>query len=376
MEVHSSLLDELLEKCRQVQASDLHLSADEMPFVRVHGRLQPLGSERLSAAAVEQLAYDMMLPRQRAVFDDHLTLDLAYAPQLHERYRINVYRERGRVAVAIRRLENRFREFSEWGLPPQLAQLAELRDGLILVTGPTGSGKTTTLATMIHQINQSRACHIVTIEDPVEYVHQNHRSLVHQRELHADVPSFAQAVRASLREDPDVILVGEMRDVETIQAAVTAAETGHLVFSTLHTGDAVGALDRIIGVFSGDEQQSIRQQLSMVLRAVIAQRLLPTVDGGGRVPVVEILQVTTAVAHLIRSGKPQQIYSTIEAGMSQGMQTMEQALVDLVRSGKVDVADAKLLARDPRLFEERMRYFDGNNGTPGRSSTYARTTNT
>jgi twitching motility protein PilT len=348
-------MENLLELCIKHEASDLHISSGDVPYFRVHGRLEPFEGKPLTALEVDELAHSLMNPQQAEVFKQELTLDLAHAQSEMQRFRINVYRERGRVAMAIRRLENRFRSIEEWGLPPVLGTFAELRDGLVLVTGPTGSGKTTTLATLIHQINLDRACHIITIEDPVEYIHHNVRSMVHQRELYSDVPTFAQAVRASLREDPDVILVGEMRDVETMRAAITAAETGHLVFSTLHTGDTVGAVDRMIGMFSGTEQESIRQQLSMVLKAVVAQRLLPTVDGEGRVPAVEILRITTAVAHLVRTGKPQQIYSSIEAGSELGMQTFEQALADLVTRGIVDISDASLLSRDGKLFAERLR---------------------
>lgn len=355
MENAQAQFRELLAQCVRHGASDLHLSAGAVPFLRLHGRLITLDHAPLSAEEVERLALSLMQPRQREVFEREQTLDLAHATEEGERFRINVYRERGRPALAVRRLEQTFRTLEEWHLPPQLRELAELRDGLILVTGPTGSGKTTTLATLIHQINRDRFCHIVTIEDPVEYVHRNEKSLVHQRELYTDVPGFAQAVRDVMRQDPNVILVGEMRDAETMRAAITAAETGHLVFSTLHTGDAVGAVDRMIGVFPGEEQESIRHQAAMVLRAVVAQRLLPHKQGEGRVPAVEILRVTTAVAHLIRTGKPQQIYSSIETGSAQGMQTLEQSLADLVARNLVHAEDARRLARDGRLFDERLR---------------------
>ena len=256
------------------------------------------------------------------------------------------------MAVAIRRIENEFRTLADWHLPASLGDLADLRDGLVIMTGPTGSGKTTTLATLIHEINLNRECHIVTVEDPVEYVHGNVRSLVHQRELYTDVPDFASAVRASLREDPDVILVGEMRDVETARAAVTAAETGHLVFSTLHTGDTVGAIDRLLGIFSGAERDAVAHQISLVLRAVVAQRLLPSAQGRTRVPAVEILKVTKAVAHLVRVGKFEQIYSAIETGRAQGMQSFEQSLAALVERGLVTEANAFSATRDPSLFQE------------------------
>ncbi len=359
------LLEHLLARCVELGASDLHLTHECPPYVRIDGVLQPLPEAPvLSTGQTESIAQALMNPRQQEVFAQRHTLDLAHS--LGEvRFRINVFRQQGQVALAIRRLENVFRTFEELLLPKSLEELSRLRDGLVLITGPTGSGKTTTLATLIHQINQHRACHIITVEDPLEYLHRNIKSLVHQRELYTDVPSFAEAVRSALREDPDVILVGEMRDLETMRAAITAAETGHLVFSTLHTGDAVGALDRIIGVFPADEQQSVRQQLSMVLRAVVAQRLLPRRDRPGRVPVVELLRVTTGVAHLIRTGKPQQIYAAIETGTSQGMQTLEAALAQVIHQGLVEPPAALALARDPQLVHSRLRLLAQKAGQAG-----------
>ncbi len=347
--------NQLIRQCIKLGASDLHISSDAAPFVRVDGQLEMLEREPLSGAQLEEMALGLMEQSQREVFRQQQTLDLAYSLDAGSRFRINVFRERGQIAIAVRYLDGTFRTFEELHLPPALGELAELRDGLVLVTGPTGSGKTTTLATLIHKINCERACHIITIEDPVEFIHSNRHSLVHQRELKTDVPSFAEAVRAALREDPDVILVGEMRDAETMHAAITAAETGHLVFSTLHTGDAVGALDRIVGVFPAEEQAAIRQQMSMVLRAVVAQRLLPMCHGAGRVPALEILHVTSAVSHLIRTAKPEQIYAALEAGGAAGMQTLEQDLARLVAKGLVAENDALRLARSRQLFEARLR---------------------
>lgn len=363
-------LDQMLAECEQLSATDLHLTGGELPYVRCQGQLRPLGTDPIADPTVLAMASSLMTPQQLEQFETRHTVDIAYSPPGSSRFRINVFRERGRVAVAIRRLEEGFRSLAGWNLPPQLDQLAQLRDGLVLVTGPTGSGKTTTLATLLNDINRHRSCHIVTIEDPVEYIHHNQRSLVHQRELYTDVPSFAEAVRSSLREDPDVILVGEMRDNETIQAAITAAETGHLVFSTLHTSDAVGAIDRMIGVFSSEQQRLVRQQVSMVLRAVVAQRLLPTRRGHGRVPAVECLQVTNAVAHLIRTEKSQQIYSLIEAGSSNGMQTFEQSLAELVVKGLVDEDVARRMARVETLFTQRLnsQQHQGQFSSSGRSN--------
>lgn len=347
----------LLRQCVEYQASDLHLSANNPATFRIQGRLEVPHEKIYSGDFLEELAHGQMEDQQREIFSQDHTLDLATSIDTGERFRVNIYRERGQIAYAIRQLEQTFRKLEDLHLPVQLGDLSELRDGLILVTGPTGSGKTTTLSTIIHQINCSRSCHILTIEDPIEYIHLNVKSLVHQRQLYTDVPTFAQAVRSSLREDPDVILVGEMRDTETMRAAITAAETGHLVFSTLHTGDTVGAIDRMIGVFPADEQDSVRQQLSMVLRAVIAQRLLPARTGSHRLPAIEILRVTPAVANLIRVGKPQQIYSAIESGTSLGMQTMEQSLAALVGKRLVRPEDAKIFARDPQSFEDRLKLF-------------------
>lgn len=347
----------LLSQCAELRASDLHLSGNQPATFRLQGRLHIPHDKTYSAAFIEELALNLMEDQQRDIFVHEHTLDLALSIPTGERFRVNIYRERGQVAFAIRQLEQTFHTLDDLHLPDQLKNLGDLRDGLVLVTGPTGSGKTTTLATLIHQINCSRSCHILTIEDPIEYIHPNVKCLVHQRQLYTDVPSFAQAVRASLREDPDVILVGEMRDTETMRAAITAAETGHLVFSTLHTGDTVGAIDRMIGVFPADEQDSVRQQLSMVLRAVVAQRLLPDRTGSHRLPAIEILRVTAAVANLIRMGKPQQIYSSIESGTSLGMQTMEQSLAALVSKRLVNAEDAKMYARDPKSFEDRVKLF-------------------
>jgi twitching motility protein PilT len=348
MENAGQLLARFLRKCAEAGATDLHLSAGVVPRLRVHGELEPIpGEAPCDAATIGSLAHHMMNERQETVFREELTLDLALSDDDGNRFRVNAFRERGGPALAIRRLEDVFRELEEWGLPPRLEELTELRDGLVLVTGPTGSGKTTTLASLLHLINRKRACHILTIEDPIEYLHDNVRALVNQRELHTTVPSFAAAVRAALREDPDVILVGEMRDLDTMRTALTAAETGHLVFSTLHTGDAVGSIERMIGVFPADEQRSVRQQLSLVLRHVVTQRLVKRQDKPGLVPAVEILAVTSAVANLIRTGRSEQIYSAMEGGAEHGMQTLEQALAELVARGTIGREDARRVAHHP-----------------------------
>jgi twitching motility protein PilT len=347
-------LDQLLHGCLDLGASDLHLSCGCAPVYRIDGELRPAAEAPLSPGETEALVESLLTPARKAVLADARSLDLSHSLPSGERFRLNLYYERRQLAVAARWLENRFHSLEALRLPEVVREFARYRDGLVLVSGVTGSGKSTTLASILNEINQTRACHILTIEDPIEFVHVNHKALLHQRELHDDVPDFASAVRAALREDPDVILVGEMRDLETMRAAITAAETGHLVFSTLHTGDAVGVIDRLIGVFPGEEQAAIRQQLSMVLRAVATQHLLPA-KHGGRVPVLEILIVTPAVANLIRHYKPAQIYSAMEAGRALGMQTLDFALAERVREKLLDEALARRYARNPAAFDEMVR---------------------
>lgn len=350
-----------LSECVRRGASDIHLSSNAAPALRVQGNLRFLidAQEERDRPSMSLIAQAILIPRQQETFESEQVLDLSYSLSSGERFRVHFYRERGQITIAIRKLERQIQTFEALGLPLQIKELADLRDGLVLMTGPTGSGKTTTLATQIHHINMTRGCHIITIEDPVEYVHQNIQSLVHQRELYTDVPSFSQGVRAALREDPDVLLIGEMRDLETMRAAITAAETGHLVFSTLHTGSAVGAVDRLIGAFPGSEQELIRQQISMGLRAVVTQRLIVNRLGAGYVPVIEILKVTSAVAHLIRTGRPQQIYAVMEAGTGYGMQTMEQALAKLIHQGQVDPIKARKLAHDGSILDAQLQHLKG-----------------
>jgi twitching motility protein PilT len=344
----------LAEQAVSLGASDVHISGQTLPYYRIDSQLTPWGDTPVESDVVESWLESVMSDAQRAVFRRRLTIDLAYTTQGGHRFRVNAFRQRGQTALAFRYLDNRFQTLEELNLPEQVAELAEFPHGLVVVTGPTGSGKSTTLAALLHRINVTRPCHIITIEDPVEYLHANRRSLVRQRELYSDVLSFADAVRAALREDPDVLLVGEMRDVETMRAAITAAETGHLVFSSLHTGDCVGVIDRIVSVFPAQEQPSVRDQLSRVLRAVVSQRLLCRADGRGRVPAVEILRVTTAVANQIRSGEPHQIYSVLQTATHDGMLLLEQSLADLVVAGLIDRQEAYQVARDPNILECRM----------------------
>jgi twitching motility protein PilT len=277
------------------------------------------------------------------------------------RFRFNLYRRQGQLAIALRHLESSFQTLAQLGLPQSLEKLCDLRDGLVIVTGATGSGKSTTLATLIDMINHNRADHIVTIEDPIEYIHHPQKSLVDQRQVGIDAPSFNDALVASLRQDPDVILIGEIREVETIRTAITAAETGHLVFTTLHAGDCIGAVERFVSVFPADEQESIRRRLSLILRCVVAQHLLPPADENGedqvrgrRIPACEVMYITNAIANLIAQGKSTMIYSTMEAGMAHGMQTLEHDLARLYVAGKISEHCAVAHAKNAGILNDRI----------------------
>jgi len=355
MHLAQKKFQEILEHCGKINASDIHITGGVQPYMRIQSELRPVLDEVLTPDAVEQMAMGMMSEHQRQTFAKEHNLDFAFFSDNETRFRVNVFRQRGTVAMAIRRLDNEFRSLDDLTLPPQLLRMAEYQNGLVIVTGPTGSGKSTTLATIIDQINRHRSCHIITIEDPVEFIHRNKKSLVRQRELHLDVLSFADALRAALREDSDVLLVGEMRDLETMRAAMIAAETGHLVLSTLHTNDVVGAISRINSVFPAEEQDAVRNQLARVLRAVVAQRLIDKTDKTGRVPAVEIMFVTPAISNLIRTGELQQVYSLMQTGNSEGMLLLEQSLANLFAYGLITKDDALRLARDENIFEMRVR---------------------
>lgn len=346
---------EILDLCVELQASDIHLTSGCAPYMRVRNDVKQVMPEVISPFAVEQMAMGMMTDHQREVFMRKQSIDFAFFSESGTRFRVNVFRQRGTVAMSIRRLDENFRSIDQLTLPPQISQLANYANGLVIVTGPTGSGKSTTLATLVNQINETRNAHIITIEDPLEFIHSNKKSLVRQRELYCDVPTFADAVRASLREDPDVILVGEMRDLETMRAAIIAAETGHLVYSTLHTGDVVGSISRMLSVFPAEEQDAVKNQLARVLRAVVSQNLLHRVGGQGRVPAVEVMFVNSAIANLIRTGELQQIYSVMQTGNADGMLLLEQSLANLFHFGLITREDALRLARDASIFESRLR---------------------
>jgi twitching motility protein PilT len=379
------LLQDLLSQCVQRHASDLHLVPDESPALRIEGLLVKLERPALSGGHVDALAQHLLAVSGAVGLDQKGSADGAFSGPCEEkgkgegaRFRFSVFRRQGHLAVAIRRLEDRIRNLGELGMPESLYQLADLRDGLVVVCGPTGSGKSTTLAALIDRINRTRAAHIITLEDPVEYLHRPARCLVNQRQIGADAPSFNDALVASLRQDPDVILVGEIRDLATIRTAITAAETGHLVFTTVHAGDCAGTIERLVAVFPAEEQEAVRRQLAMVLRAVVSQHLLSTVEqessphdaGTGRtmsagipaglsqerrrVVATEIMLGTPAISNLIATGKPAQIYSVMESGQAAGMQTLEQDLARLCVKGLISEATATAMARNVQVLHDRL----------------------
>jgi twitching motility protein PilT len=327
----AATMHELLQIMITRGASDLHLSTGTYPQIRLNGKLVPLTEfEQLMPTDTQRLAYSVLNESQKQKFEETNELDLSFGIQGLARFRCNVFRQRGAVAAAIRVIPFKIRSFEELNLPPVVQQLADRPKGLVLVTGPTGSGKSTTLAAMVDRINSERTEHIMTIEDPIEFVHLHKKCLVNQREVFADTQSFKNALKSILRQDPDVVLVGEMRDLETISAAMTIAETGHLTLATLHTNSCAQTMNRIIDVFPTHQQPQVRAQLSLVLEGVLSQALVPRI-GGGRVMALEIMVTTPAVRNLIREEKIHQIYSAMQAGSKFGMQTMNQSLADLVR---------------------------------------------
>ena len=353
------LIEELLELTVQSKASDLHISANLPPVIRVDGKLIRTDRPPLSADDVETLLFPMLSNEQRRKLEQDWELDFSYGVQGLSRFRVNIYKDKGNFAAAFRTISSIVPAFETLGLPDIVRKTAERPRGLILVTGPTGSGKSTTLASMIDHINSTRSEHILTIEDPIEFVHQSKKSVVHQRELGQDTRSFANALRSALREDPDIILVGEMRDQETISLALTAAETGHLVFGTLHTSSASQTIDRIIDVFPEGQQQQVRVQLSNSLVAVFSQTLLPLLqaDGSkqGRVMAQEVMLVIPAIANLIREAKAAQIYSTMQTNSGFGMQTLEMSLRDLYMRKKITLEDALARSSRPEEFKRGLQ---------------------
>jgi twitching motility protein PilT len=334
-------LPELLKTLVDNEGSDLHLTTQTPPQIRVHGKLQVLDLPPLGAADTKTLAYSVLTDAQKKRFEETLELDFSFGIRGVARFRCNVFNQRGAVAAVYRVIPEKIKAFNDLGLPQVIATLSERPRGLVLVTGPTGSGKSTTLAAMIDKINTERREHIITIEDPIEYIHQHKGCLVNQREVHADTLGFAAALRAALREDPDIVLIGEMRDLETIESALRIAETGHLTFATLHTNSAAQTINRIIDVFPAHQQGQIRTQLSLVLEGIVCQALLPRADGKGRVVSLEIMVPTPAIRNLIRDDKVHQIYSTMQAGQEKlGMQTMNQNLVTLYQKRLITIETA------------------------------------
>src|SRR5438270_1455351 len=343
----SEVLLEVLDR----RASDLHLTAGAPPMLRVRGRLAPTeGYPALSPTDTREIVYSILSNSQRQKFENNWQLDFAYQIPGRARFRVNAYFQRAAVGAAFRLIPFEVAPLETLGLPPVVADFANRARGLVLVTGPTGSGKSTSLASLIDVINSTREEHIMTIQDPIEFLHQHKKCVVNQRELGSDATSFGDALKAALRQDPDVILVGEMRDLETIGTAITAAETGHLVFATLHTQDTPQTIDRIIDVFAPAQQGQIRAQLSVALQGIMTPLLVPTADGAGRCVATEVLVPTPAVRNLIREGKSHQIYSVLQTGGSQGMQTMDASLAQLVRSGKINRQLAESRAHSPEEF--------------------------
>jgi twitching motility protein PilT len=334
-------LPELLKMTVELGGSDLHLATNTPPQVRVHGRLQRLDMPELTPTETKQLAYSVMTDAQKKRFEETLELDFSFGIRGMARFRSNVFNQRGAVGAVYRLIPEQIKTFKELNLPAVLATLAERPRGLVLVTGPTGSGKSTTLAAMLDKINNERHEHILTIEDPIEYIHQHKGCLVNQREVHADTHGFAEALRAALREDPDIVLIGELRDLETTESALRIAETGHLTFGTLHTNSAAQTINRVIDMFPAHQQSQIRTQLSLVLEGIVCQALLPKAQGGGRVVALEILVPTPAIRNLIREDKVHQIYSSMQAGQEKlGTQTFNQSLATLYLSRQVTLEAA------------------------------------
>jgi twitching motility protein PilT len=347
-------LPELLNALVSLKGSDLHITTNTPPQVRVHGRLQTLDLPVLGPAETKALAYSVLTDAQKKRFEESLELDFSFGIRGLARFRCNVFNQRGAVAAVYRLIPEEIRSFDDLGLPPVLATLAERPRGLVLVTGPTGSGKSTTLAAMIDKINTERREHILTIEDPIEYIHQHKGCLVNQREVHSDTHGFAAALRAALREDPDIVLIGELRDLETIESALRVAETGHLTFATLHTNSAAQTINRIIDVFPSHQQGQIRTQLSLVLEGIVCQALLPRADGTGRVMALEVMVPTPAIRNLIRDDKVHQIYSTMQTGQEKlGMQTMNQSLATLCQRRLISL-EAALTASSMKDELEQM----------------------
>jgi twitching motility protein PilT len=344
-------LVDLLKKAIEQSASDVILTADSVPCLRLHGELVRLRADTLTAEGTKKLVYGMLNEGQVAKFERDKELDFSFDLQGQHRFRGNVFQQRGTVAAVFRLIPSRIPTLEELSLPPVVEEFAMAPQGLVLITGPTGHGKSTTQAAMLNLINRRKKAHIITIEDPIEFIHSNEQSVIEQREVGEDTHSFSEALKRVLREAPDVILVGEMRDPESIACALSAAETGHLVIATVHTNDAVQAVDRLLDSFPPHQQGQVRSQMSLSLLGVLAQRLLPRKNGQGRVPAVEVLRNTSAVAHLIREEKTHQLYAILETHARDGMRTLDAALKDLYLRGQVEFEEARRRMRNPSLLE-------------------------
>lgn len=347
-------MDELLEFALENKASDIHITAGVPPKLRINGKLVDVAVDRLDGSGTKLLVESMLTPRLANILKEKGEVDFSYTAPDIGRYRVNAYMQKGCMAAALRRIETVIPTPEMLGLPESVVELYKRRRGLVLVTGPTGSGKSTTLASILDRANSNLATHIITMEDPIEYVHHHKVATINQREVGQDTLCYANALRAALREDPDIILVGEMRDFETISTAVTAAETGHLVFSTLHTIGAAATIDRIIDVFPPHQQQQIRVQLAMVLVSVISQQLMPTADGSGRVAAFEVMHTTPAIKALIRDGKSHQVVSTMQTSKAQGMITMDDSIYELYRNGAISKETAITYAQDQASFIKKL----------------------
>ena len=353
-------IPELLGALLDHEGSDLHLTAGAPPVVRVHGELERIeGYPALSPRALQGMIYAILPQKLRERFEQELELDMSYSLPGRARFRVNVYMQRDAIGAAFRVIPFEIKAIEDLGLPSVVADLARFQRGFVVVTGPTGSGKSTTLASMVDVVNTERKGHIMTVEDPIEFLHKHKSCIVNQREVGADTHGFASALKHVLRQDPDVILVGEMRDLETISTAITAAETGHLVFATLHTQDAPQTIDRIIDVFPPHQQQQVRVQLATTLMGVVTQQLIPTQDGKGRVAAIEVLVTTPAIRNLVREGKVHQIYSAMQAGGRFGMQTMDMSLAQHVKAGHISQQLAFERCHEP---EELQRLMGGSLG--------------
>lgn len=334
------VLNDLLNLVVDNEASDLHITVGTPPVIRVDGDLVSTDLDVLTPMDTRSLIYNMLTAEQQKQFEEHLELDISYSVHGFGRFRVNIYKQRGCLGAAFRVIPSKIPALNELGLPPKVKEFARLPKGLVLITGPTGSGKSTTLAALTDLVNREKRHHIITVEDPIEYLHYHKKSIVNQRELHVDTYSFTEALKRILRQDPDVVLIGEMRDLETVSAALTLAETGHLVYGTLHTTDCAQTINRIIDIFPPFQQQQIRTQLSFVIQGVVAQQLCPLSSGKGRCPAIEIMVQNSAVQNLIREQKIHQLYTVMQTSTNLGMQTFEQSLRDLYNKGDVTLAEA------------------------------------